>query len=81
MPHTLALNIFAASFLEQTRAFFLRLASAKHCIVHRPQNNQRMAGGCGFEICSKNVGADDEFCDVVADEIIPHLRISIDNNI
>ena len=22
MPHTLALNIFAASFLEQTRAFF-----------------------------------------------------------
>ena len=72
MPHTLALNIFAASFLEQTRAF-LRLASAEHCIVHRPQNNQRMAGGCGF--------ADDEFCDAVADELIPHPRISIDNNI
>lgn len=33
MPHTLALNIFAASFLEQTMAFFLRLASAKHCMA------------------------------------------------
>ena len=80
MPHTLALNIFAASFLEQTRAF-LRLTSAEHCIVHRPQNNQRMVGGCGFEIWSKNVGADDEFCDAVADEIIPHPRIYINNNI
>ena len=80
MPHTLALNIFAASFLEQTRAF-LQLTSAEHCIVHRPQNNQRMANGCGFEIWSKNVGADDEFCDAFADEIIPHPRISVDNKI
>ena len=59
MPHTLAIK-YLCCILSRTERAFSRLASAEHCIVHRSQNNQRMAGGCGFEIWSKNVGADDE---------------------
>ena len=54
MPHTLALNIFAASFLEQTRAF-LRLASAEHCIVHRRKTISGWRAGAALKFGQKTL--------------------------